>query len=146
MNDSRMTAKVALRDSGTVTWRNFAQAPPSSLTASLYSSGIDRMPAMKMTSAMPTPFQTSTNATDSSAIDGSVSHCGPWMPTTEIAWLMRPLEGCISTANVMPTATVLTSAGKKMTERSRLRARMRDVSSAASGRPMATFRPLVTTA
>ena len=32
---------------------------------------------MKITSAMPTPFQTSTNATDSSAIDGSVSHCGP---------------------------------------------------------------------
>ena len=59
---------------------------------------------------------------------------------------MRPFEGCISTAKVMPTATVLTRTGKKMTERSRLRTRMRDVSSAASGRPMATFRPLVTTA
>ena len=59
---------------------------------------------------------------------------------------MRPLDGCISTAKVMPTATVLTSAGKKMTERSRLRARMREVSSAARGSPMATFRPLVTTA
>ena len=59
---------------------------------------------------------------------------------------MRPLDGCISTANVMPTATVLTSTGKKTTERSRLRARMREVSSAASSRPRTTFRPLVTTA
>ena len=31
---------------------------------------------------------------------------------------MRPLDGCISTANVMPTATVLTSTGKKTIDRS----------------------------
>ncbi len=75
---------------------------------------------MKMTSAMPTPFQTSTRATDSRAMFGSVSHCGPSIPTTSSDRLIRPVDGCISTANVMPTATVLTRTGKKMTERSRL--------------------------
>ena len=59
---------------------------------------------------------------------------------------MRPLEGCIRTANVMPTATVLTRTGKKMSERSRSRNQIDEVSSVASSSPMTTLRPLVTTA
>ena len=93
MNDSRITVKVALRLSGTMTCRNLAHAPPSSSTASMYSSGMDRMPAMKMTSAMPTPFQTSTNATESSAKLGSVSHDGPSIPTTSSDVVDQALGG-----------------------------------------------------
>ena len=76
------------------------------------------MPAMKITIASPTPFQTSTRATDSRAICGSVSHFGPVRPTSPIAALMRPFVGCIITLKVMPTATMLTSTGKKTIERS----------------------------
>ena len=53
-----------------MTCRNRTHAPPSRRAASKYSSGIDRIPAMKMTSAIPTPFQTSTKATDRSAMPG----------------------------------------------------------------------------
>ena len=74
---------------------------------------------MKMTSAIPTPFHTSTSATERSARSGSPSHCGPSMPICSSAMLIRPSDGCSSTAKVMPTATVLTSTGKKMIDRSR---------------------------
>ena len=101
---------------------------------------------MKMTRAMPMPFQTSTKATDSRAMFGLDSHCGPSIPTTSSDRLIRPVDGCISTANVMPTATVLTRTGKKMADRSTLRLRRREVSSVARSSPMTTLRPLVTTA
>ena len=68
---------------------------------------------MKITSAIPMPFQTSTSATDSSAMSGSPSHCGPSMPICSSAMLIRPSDGCISTAKVMPTATVLTKRGRR---------------------------------
>ena len=124
MNDSRITVKVAFRLSGRMTCRNLTQAPPSSRAASKYSSGIERIPAMKMTRAMPTPFQTSTMATDRSAMLGLDSHCGPSIPTTSSERLTSPVDGCISTANVMPTATVLTRTGKKIDERRTLRIRV----------------------
>ena len=54
------------------------------------------MPAMKITIASPTPFQTSTRATDSRAICGSVSHFGPVTPMTSMVRLIRPLVGCIT--------------------------------------------------
>ena len=76
---------------------------------------------MKMTRAMPMPFQTSTSATDRRARSGSPSHCGPSMPICSRAMLTRPSDGCSRTANVIPTATVLTRTGKKITDRSRLR-------------------------
>jgi hypothetical protein len=66
------------------------------------------------------------------------------MPKTSSVRLMSPVDGCISTANVMPTATVLTSTGKKMIERRRFRTRSREVSSVARSSPMITLRPLVT--
>ena len=45
---------------------------------------------MKMTRAMPTPFQTSTMATDRSAMLGLDSHCGPSIPTTSSERLDEP--------------------------------------------------------
>ncbi len=47
---------------------------------------------------------------------------------------------------MIPTATVLTSTGKKTSERSRPRTRMLEVRSTASSMPSTTLRPLVTTA
>ena len=76
MNDSRITVNVALRLSGRMTWRKLHPGAALEPAGSKYSSGIDRMPAMKITVAMPTPFQTSTSATDSSAMLGSVSQPG----------------------------------------------------------------------
>ena len=93
---------------------------------------------MKITIASPTPFQTSTRATDSRAICGSVSHFGPVMPMTSMVVLIRPLVGCIITLNVMPTATVLTSTGKNTIERIVPLSLIRDVTSTARpsrGRP-----------
>ena len=46
----------------------------------------------------------------------------------------------------MPTATVLTRTGKKMSERMRFRNQIDEVSSVASSSPTTTLRPLVTTA
>ena len=77
---------------------------------------------------------------------GSVNQEGPSMPTSSSVRLMRPVEGCRMTANVIPTATVLTRTGKKMIERSRWRTRRRDVRSVARRSPMTTFNPLVTIA
>jgi len=101
---------------------------------------------MKMTMAIPMPFHTSTMATDRSAMSGSVSHPGPSTPIASRATLIRPREGCMSTANVIPTATVLTRTGKKMIPRSSVLSRMLEVRSVASSRPMTTLRPLVTNA
>ncbi len=70
-----------------------------------------------MTVASPTPFQTSTSATESRAMDGSVSHPGPVRPKAPITSLMTPLVGFISAVKVMPTPTVLTSTGKNTTDR-----------------------------
>ena len=55
---------------------------PSTAEASKYSRGIETIPAMKITVASPTPFQTSTRATESSANLGSTSQAGPLMPTS----------------------------------------------------------------
>ena len=68
------------------------------------------------------------------------------MPTIARDRLIRPSEGCISTANVIPTATVLMSTGKKMIDRSAERMWILDVSSVASSSPRMTLSPLVTTA
>ncbi len=48
------------------------------------------MPAMKISVAMPTPFQTSTAATLQSASAGSVSQPGVGRPTAPSALLMIP--------------------------------------------------------
>ena len=52
----------------------------------------------------------------------------------------------MSVANVIPTATVLTSAGKKIMPRKRPFSRILEVSSMASGSAMTTLSPLVITA
>ena len=58
-----MTVAVAPRESGIVIVRKVFQGPaPSILAASKYSCGMATMPAMKMSVAMPTPFQMSTAA------------------------------------------------------------------------------------
>ena len=101
---------------------------------------------MKITVAMPTPFQTSTTATESSAMSGLLSHAGPSIPRIAKVRLIRPSDGCINTANVIPTATVLMSTGKKMIDRSAERMWILEVRSVASNRPRMTFEPLVTTA
>ncbi len=101
---------------------------------------------MKITIASPTPFHTSTRATDSSAIWGSVSHFGPVRPTRPMVELMSPSVGCISSLNVMPTATVLTSTGKNTIERRVPLSLMRDVTRTPRAIPRTTFNPLVTTA
>ena len=80
-------------------------------------------------------------------MSGSVSHAGPSIPTDSRVVLMRPSDGCISTANVMPTATVLTRTGKKMSERSDVPEPDAATSAASpASSPMTTLRPLVTTA
>ena len=99
------------------------------------------MPAMKITIASPTPFQTSTRATDSRAICGSVSHFGPVKPMTSIVRLIRPLVGCIITLNVMPTATKLTSTGKNTIERIVPLSLIRDVTSIAERHPEDDLQP-----
>ena len=105
------------------------------------------MPAMKITIARPTPFQTSTRATDSTAICGSVSHFRPGdRPTRPIVEFMSPSVGCISSLNVMPTATVLTSTGKNTIDRRVPLSLMRDVTRTPSAVPRTTLSPLVTTA
>ena len=147
MNDSRITVNVAFRLSGTMMCRKRVPSPPSKRAASLYSSGIDRIPAMKMTSAMPTPFQTSTKR------DGKQRDVGIGEPSGSIdanhhleVVLIRPRDRCIRTANVIPTATVLTSTGKKMIERiSVLEADARRWQ-ALRAAVRSTLRPLVTIA
>ena len=52
----------------------------------------------------------------------------------------------MSVENVMPTATVLTSTGKKIKERNRPLRCTFEVSNMASGRAMMTLNPLVRTA
>ena len=79
-------------------------------------------------------------------MSGLLSHAGPSIPTIAKVRLIRPSEGCINTANVIPTATALMSTGKKMIERSAERMWILDVRSVASSRPRMTFEPLVTTA
>ena len=59
---------------------------------------------------------------------------------------MSPTDGCMSVANVIPTATVLTSTGKKMMPRKSPLSRILEVSSMASGSEMMTLSPLVSTA
>ena len=59
----------------------------------------------------------STSATENSASFGLVSQPGPLMPTSPSALLIRPFSGFISTVKVSPTPIVLTSTGKKTTER-----------------------------
>ena len=72
--------------------------------------------------ASPTPFQTSTSATDSKAKRGSVSQPGPLIPNNASVSLMTPVVGCIITVKVMPTPTVETSTGKKI-DRAQIAAR-----------------------
>ena len=57
-----------------------------------------------------------------------------------------PVSGCRRALNVMPTATVLTSTGKKTTERRKPRDLIGAVKSTARAIPSTTFRPLVITA
>ncbi len=128
-------------------WRNRWKAlAPSTLAASKYSFGIETMPAMKIRVASPTPFQTSTIATDSSAVFGSTSQAGPWMPMVARTWLTSPLVGFSSTWKVIPTPMVLTRTGKKLTERRKPRPISWEVRSRASSRPTMTFTPEVTVA
>src|SRR5215211_7180997 len=81
INARMITVVVAGLDSGRMTRQNrWTAEAPSVAAASKYSRGIETIPAMKITVASPTPFQTSTRATDSSAYLGSTSQAGPWMP------------------------------------------------------------------
>ena len=75
------------------------------------------MPAMKITIASPTPFHTSTRATDSRAICGSVSHFGPLRPTTSMRRLIRPFGRVHQHLECDADRDVLTSTGKKTIER-----------------------------
>ena len=72
---------------------------------------------MKMTSAEPDALPDVDERDRQQCDVGSVSQRGPSIPTTSRPRLISPLIGCISRSNVMPTATVLTSTGKKMIER-----------------------------
>src|SRR5919106_4772435 len=98
-----------------------------------------------MTVASPTPFHTSTNATDSSAYEGSVSQPGPSIPNTASVSLITPPNGSISTWKVIPMPIVLTSTGKNTTERRKPRAMICEVSSTPSSSPSTTLSPDVTT-
>ena len=99
-------------------WRKVvSDEAPSTRAASKYSRGIETIPAMKMTVASPTPFHTSTSATESSAYLGSTSQAGPSIPTRARLSLITPRSGCIRTVKVSPTPIVLTSTGKKTTDR-----------------------------
>ena len=68
------------------------------------------------------------------------------MPKKLSPTLIAPLLGCIRAVNVMPMPTVLTSTGKKTTERRKVRTRISEVSSTPSSMPKMTLRPDVTTA
>ena len=98
---------------------------------------------MNITVAMPMPFQISTSATEYSARSGLPSQSGWGSPRAPRAVLIRPVDGCMRVAKVIPTATVLTSTGKKMMPRISVLSRILEVSSTASGREMITLRPLV---
>ena len=60
--------------------------------------------------------------------------------------LTRPLDGCSSTLNVTPTATVLTSVGKNTRDRSGPCSFNREVRTIASDNPRTTFSVHVTAA
>jgi hypothetical protein len=142
-----ITVAIAGRDSGRTMCQNLRNAEaPSTADASKYSRGIETMPAMKITVARPTPFHTSTSATESNAKLGSTSQAGPSMPTRPSDRLMSPSKGCMRTVKVMPTPMVLTRTGNKATERRNPLAMIWEVSSTASSIPRTTLSPQVTTA
>ena len=60
--------------------------------------------------------------------------------------MTRPLVGSSKTWKVMPTPIVLTSTGKKLTDRRKPRPMIWEVSSRANNRPKMTFKPEVTVA
>src|SRR5258707_13963402 len=96
INDNKITVKDALRLKGKITCRNATQVPPSSLAASKYSTGIDKMPAMNITIAKPIPFHTSTSATENNASLGFPNQSGVGSPIEPRVVLMSPIDGCIS--------------------------------------------------
>ena len=113
-----MTVAVARRTSGRVMLRKIDQAPaPSIRAASKYSFGIATMPAMKISVAMPTPFQMSTPATVSRARFGSVYQPGSGRSKKPRMAFTMPWNGSSSALKVRPTPIVETSTGKKITAR-----------------------------
>ena len=139
MNDSRITVNVAFRLSGRMTCRNRDPGRRRrAATASKYSSGIDRMPAMKITIAMPDALpDVDERDRQQRDVAGRPASPGRRCRPAPSAVLISPVDGCISTAKVMPTATVLTSTGKKTIDaQQRPAAGCCEVSSTASGRPM----------
>jgi hypothetical protein len=99
-----------------------------------------------MTVARPTPFQTSTTATEIRAVWASPSQSDEVMPNRLSTLLTSPVSGWSRTLNVIPTATVLTSTGKNTTERRNPRDRRRAVSRTARSMPRTTLALLVRTA
>ena len=147
ISDRMITVVIAGLDSGRTMCQNLRNAEaPSTAEASKYSRGIETIPAMKITVARPTPFHTSTRATDSRANLGSTSQAGPSMPIKPSDSLMRPADGSMRTVKVRPTPMVLTSTGKKATERRNPLAMICEVSGWASRIPSTTLSPQVTTA
>ena len=147
INARMITVVVAGLDSGRMMRQNrWTAEAPSVAAASKYSRGIETIPAMKITVASPTPFQTSTRATDSRANLGSTSQAGPLMPIAARDLLMRPADGSMRTWKVRPTPMVLTRTGKKTTERRNPLAIIGEVSSSANAMPRTTLSPQVTTA
>jgi hypothetical protein len=142
-----ITVVIAGRDSGRMIFQNrWTAVAPSTEDASKYSRGIETIPAMKITVASPTPFQTSTSATDSRANLGSTSQAGPLMPMRARDLLMTPADGSMRTWKVRPTPMVLTRTGKKTTERRYPRPMIGEVSSSANSIPKTTLSTKVTTA
>lgn len=96
-----------------------------------------------MSVASPTPFQTSTSATEKSAHCGSVSQPGPARPIVARPWLIRPSNGSSSTLKVMPMPIVDTSTGKNTTLRRKPRPMICELSSTPRAMPSTIFRPEV---
>ena len=71
INESRMTVKVALRDKGRDDVAEFDPGTPLERGGvKVFGTGIEVMPAIKMSTAMPTPRQTSMSPTEKIARSG----------------------------------------------------------------------------
>jgi hypothetical protein len=88
-------------------------------------------------------YQCALALADYSARVGSPSQFGFGRPSAPRVISIRPVEGCMSAAKVIPTATVLTSTGKNRMPQNSVFSRMLEVNNTANGSAMMTLSPLV---
>ena len=117
ISDKMITVVIAGLDSGRTMCQTLRNAEaPSTAEASKYSRGIETIPAMKITVASPHPSRRP--PAPPKAVRSWDPRARPAVDADQLSdLLIMPADGSMRTVKVRPTPIVLTSTGKKTTER-----------------------------